>query len=83
MKLKIKKIVPETVMIWHDDYGFIGEANEYEFDLLRVDIKENQLEGYYVLKNNTQYHIDRRGVLVDWDFFELKEECLEKLMSWE
>ena len=83
MKLNIKKVIPETVMVWHDDYGFIGEANEYAFDLLRVDIKENQLEGYYVLKNNTQYHIDRRGVLVDWDFFELREECLEKLMSWE
>jgi hypothetical protein len=80
MKLKIKKVVPETVMIWHDDYGFIGEANEYEFDLFRVDIKENQLEGYYVLKNNTQYHIDRRGTLVDWDFFKLKDECLEKLL---
>lgn len=81
MKLKIKKVVPETVLIYHDEYGFIGEANEYEFDLFRIDIKENKLEGYYVLKDDTQYHIDRKGVLVDWDFFDFKERCIEILLS--
>lgn len=81
MKLKIKKVVPETVEVWHDEYGFIGEANEYEFDLLRIDIKENKLEGYYVLKDSVQYHIDRSGVLVDWNFFNFKEQCIEKLLS--
>lgn len=81
MKLQIKKVIPETVDVWHDEYGFIGEANEYEFGLLRIEIKRNELEGYYVLKNGTHYHIDKNGNLDRWDFFTSFDKILEDLLS--
>ena len=83
MKLEIKKVIPETVMIWHDEYGFIGEANEYEFNLLRVDIKENDLDGYYVLKDKNRHYIDSNGTVDHWNFFELIYTTLSKLLDFE
>jgi hypothetical protein len=82
MKLTIKTIIPETVSLWHDDYGFIGNANEYEFNSFRIDIMENELEGYYVLKNKTRHYINKNGTLSHWSFFNLMEEQLEKLTGW-
>ena len=81
MKLEIKKVIPETVMLWHDEYGFIGEANEYEFNLFRVDIKENELDGYYVLKGKNKYYINSDATLNHWDFFKLTDITLSKLLG--
>lgn len=81
MKLEIKKIVPETVQIYHDDYGFIGDANEYEFNSLRIDIKRNKLNGYYVLKNDTRYYINKNGTLDEWNFFDQIFNQLDELLD--
>jgi hypothetical protein len=79
MKLTIKKVIPETVMIWHDEYGFIGEVNEYEFNLFRIEIKKNKLNGYYVLKDENCIYINQKGQVESWEFFKLMEETLDEL----
>jgi hypothetical protein len=81
-KLTIKKVIPETVMIWHDDHGFIGEANEYEFNLFRIEIKKNKLNGYYVLKDENCIYINQKGQVESWEFFKLMEETLDELSDW-
>jgi hypothetical protein len=81
MKLTIKTIIPETVSLWHDDYGFIGNVNEYEFNSFRIDIVENELEGYYVLKNKTRFYINKNGTFSHWSILDSFEERLEKLTA--
>jgi hypothetical protein len=83
MKPEITKITPETVNIYHDEYGFIGEANEYEFNDLRIQIMNNKVEGYYVLKGDVRYYINNEGRLADWAFFGLYEDQLRQLLKGE
>ena len=81
MKLQIKKITPETVEIHHDQYGYIGTANEYEFNQLRIDIMNSDEDSeYYVLKNNVRHYINNDGRICKWNFFELHESQLRELL---
>jgi hypothetical protein len=63
--IKYKQIKPQTVDVWSDEYGFIGNVNEYEFNDIRIQIKEQKATGYYAFFNGEKYYIDTDGKL-DW-----------------
>jgi hypothetical protein len=59
--IDIKRIVPQTVELFAPNEQSLGFINEYEFYDIRVQIRENQLEGYYLLFNNEKIVIDKNG----------------------
>jgi hypothetical protein len=63
--IKYNKIEPQTVEIWNSD-GFFARVNEYEFNDIRIQIKKEQAEGFYVLLDDQKYFIDKDGRIIDW-----------------
>lgn len=83
--LSITPITPEKVQIFYKDnenYILLGEANEYEFNDLRIKIKQNKLSGYYIKHNDDMIPIDCNGRL-EWPggLFELFGNQLAQLIS--
>ena len=88
----LNRIQPPVVAVYHDELGFIGSANEYEFNDLRIQIKKHKEEGYFVRVVDTSqgfnaigedaYYIAKDGGVPDWpdDLFPLIEEQLQQLM---
>jgi hypothetical protein len=60
--IQYNKIEPETVEIWNAD-GCFATVNEYEFNDIRIQIKKEKVEGFYVLFNGEAYAIDGSGNL--------------------
>jgi len=60
---KLNKISIPMVHIWHKEYGYIGEANEIEFDDFRLQIVDNLHEGYYITdsKEGNPIEVDAMG----------------------
>ena len=81
MKLTPKKIEPETVKVHHDEHGFIGEMNEYEFTDFRIQIMDAKATGYYVATDEGPSRINSQGRIEKWSFFNLQEEQLRKLLK--
>jgi hypothetical protein len=63
--IQYNKIEPQTVEIWNSD-GFFARVNEYEFNDIRIQIKKEQAEGFYVMLDDRRYYIDKGGKVVDW-----------------
>lgn len=66
--LKINKIIPETVNVYDPQDNLLGTVNEYEFLDLRAQIKEKQLDGYYVIHNGEKVAINKNGQIIDWPY---------------
>jgi limonene-1,2-epoxide hydrolase len=63
--IQYNKIEPQTVEIWNSD-GYFATVNEYEFNDIRIQIKKEQAEGFYVLLDDQKYFIDKDGMLIVW-----------------
>ena len=84
------QIIPEEVNIYHGK-TWLGQFNEYEFNDLRIRIKEKYkgekrfVTDYYVYKrDNNKYYIDSQGCIQDCQdqFFHLIESQLDILTQW-
>jgi hypothetical protein len=80
--IKINKIIPQTVEAFTPDNISLGFINEYEFNDLRIQLKENKVDGYYLMFNDLKHQIDKDGRLPLWSkgFFDLQENQLMKLL---
>jgi hypothetical protein len=81
--IQYNKIEPQNVEIWNSD-GFFARVNEYEFNDIRIQIKKEQAEGFYVLLNDIQYFIDKDGRIIDWPkegLFNTINDQLEELLD--
>lgn len=78
--LKIKKIVPQTVEVYYKNV-LVGIVNEYEFYDLRLQIKNGNIDGYFVLFNGEKISINPNGYTDKWPsgFFDLTIDQLSKL----
>lgn len=94
-KCCLKKINPPEVAVYHDKLGFLGWINEYEFNDLRIQIKNHKEEGWYIRLrlNDTgnlrtigmeRHYINSDGTMIYWpdDLFPLMEKQLEELTKW-
>lgn len=79
----VNKIKPQEVEVFNSDDKSLGFVNEYEFNDLRIQIAENNLEGYYVMFNDIKHPIDQNGRIEDWSqgLFDLFEIQLSKLFQ--
>jgi len=77
--VKFNKIEPQTVEVWNAD-GFFGMANEYEFNDIRIQIKENKDPNFYIMFRGTSYQINTDGRL-EWPngLFDMIIDQLRKL----
>jgi hypothetical protein len=84
--IKLKEIPIQTCVVYGPDDEFLGEANEYEFHDLRVQIKEKKLEGYYckfdIDGEEYIFNIDKDGRSNDWvsGMFDNIEKSMMKLL---
>ncbi len=63
--IQYNKIEPQIVEIWNSN-GFFARVNEYEFNDIRIQIKKEQAEGFYVLFENEKCFIHSNGGLGNW-----------------
>jgi hypothetical protein len=81
-KIVINKIEPQTVELYTPDNISLGFVNEYEFNDIRIQIKQKQVDGYYCMFNGHRFNIDKNGRSKDWvvGFFDLFDNQLDKLI---
>lgn len=81
--VKLNKIEPQIVEVYHVEEGLIGKLNQYEFNDLRVQICREQVIGYFVFFNERSYPIDANGRISGWPkgLFDLFDEQLEQLLT--
>ena len=82
---KFNKLLPETHQIYHEDDGFIGDMDYFEFKDFIIQIMNEQASGYYVLFNGCNLYIDKDGRVDNWpnDMYGLIDEQLRKLCKWD
>lgn len=80
--LTVKTIIPPTVDLYEADGTFLGTLNQYEFLDVRVQIKEHQLSGYFVVFKGEKIRIDKNGTLESYPngMFDLIGNYLSKLI---
>lgn len=59
----INKIIPPTLDIYDPSGQLLGTVNEYEFLDIRVQIKDAQISGYYLIFNGDKVLLDKDGCL--------------------
>ena len=64
--IQINKITPTTLDIYNPDGELIGAVNEYEFLDIRVQIKKEQIFGYYLIFKGQKVKIDKNGELEEY-----------------
>ena len=82
--IKINKIPAPTVDLYSPIGHLLGTVNEYEFNDVRIQIMESQLEGYYIVDaSGACFYIDKNGRLPLWPkCFDLMSDQLTKLVKW-
>lgn len=69
--LEIKKIKPPYCNLYSPEGKRLGRLNEYQFHDIRVQIKQQKLEGYYCIFNTPEgehrFEIDSDGRSNDWN----------------
>lgn len=80
MKIKKPQIELETVGIFYMEDGMKHQfdVNYFEFNEVRIQIKNNKLTGYYVCFDSKFYPIDTNGRVKDWpsDMFRMMDDQL-------
>lgn len=78
----VNKITPPKTFLYSPENELLGEINEYEFLDVRVQIKNNQLEGYYCIHNGEKLLIDKNGRIANWPigFFDILETFYMNLL---
>jgi len=93
--ITVRKIEPQRVMVWYtpkiesasESYRsepiFVGNLNEYEFNDLRIEIAKQDLEGFYVEFEGTNYDINKYGAVKNWTkgLFDLATDQLIELFT--
>lgn len=64
--VKIIKIKPEKVKLYNPNNKYLGLVNELEFNEIRIQIAEKQLEGYYIKYKKNKTYINKKGDLEEW-----------------
>lgn len=64
--IKINRITPPTLDIYKPSGKLLGTVNEYEFLDIRVQIKKEQIFGYYLIFNGEKVQIDKNGELEEY-----------------
>jgi hypothetical protein len=79
--ISVQKIVPQTVELFDPQGNSMGFVNEYEFNNVRIQIKNAKAEGYYCMFEGKKFVIDKNGRSKDWfpGFFDLIEYQLSQL----
>ncbi len=82
MAVKINKIEIQTVELFDPNGKSLGFVNSYEFNDVRIQIKKQQLEGYYCLFEGVKHEIQKNGRLNYWPegLFDLFEKQLMQLI---
>lgn len=81
MALEVKKIIPQTVEVFDNEGNSLGMLNEFEFNEIRIQIKEQGLEGCYAMFEGEKIFIDRDGRVNNWPegFFDLLDDQFTRL----
>ena len=81
--IKLKKLELETVEVFDPNGKSLGFANYFEFTDLRIQIKEQKLNGYFIVYDNNEHLILNNGKVVDYPngLFNLIDEQLDKLLD--
>lgn len=71
MKIVVNKIEPQQVELFDPNHNSMGFINEYEFHDIRVQIKNQQVAGYYCKWTDEHgieniFNIDKDGRSWDW-----------------
>ena len=64
--IKINKITPPTLDLYAPDGTHLGCINEYEFLDARVQIKKEQVFGYYLVFDGKKVRLDKNGELEEY-----------------
>ena len=59
--IQVNKITPQVIEHFGPYGNSLGMLNQYEHNDLRIQIKEQKAEGYYVFFNGVEYPIDKTG----------------------
>jgi hypothetical protein len=81
--VEYKKIEPQTVEVWNKD-GFFARVNEHELYDIRLQIKNQEIDGFYVVYDGMDIRINIKGQLEHWPvgFFDLTDYYLQLLLDW-
>lgn len=61
--IKINRIIPQRVCLFNPDNKLMGLVNEFEFNDIRIQIKENKISGYYITYKKEKLFITDKGQL--------------------
>jgi len=81
--IKINDITLPTAKLY-DPTGFcLGELNEYQFINVRIQIKNENVQGYYCIFNGIVINIDEDGGVDHWPdgFFDYAYKNLKILLD--
>lgn len=80
--VKLNKIEPQTVEVWNAD-GLFGIVNEYEFNDIRIQIKETKETGWFAVFEEIVIVINTDGRCDVWPdgFFDTFDKQLDKLVQ--
>jgi hypothetical protein len=86
-KIINNKLPPETVRIAYIKDGITADLFEVDyinFLDVRIQIRDNKFENYYVKFENKYIPIGTNGDIKNWPkrMFELQDILLEKLLDW-
>lgn len=80
--IEVKKIEPQTVEVFNAFHQSLGFLNEYEFNDLRAQIAEQEVESYYLMFDDFQFSIDKHGRYErPTGLFELYGDTLSRLVK--
>ena len=65
-KIKVNKIVTQTVEAFDPEGNSLGMVTYEEFNDLRIQIMDNEAEGYYVMFEDEKYMIEPTGGFHKW-----------------
>ncbi len=81
--IHINKIIPQTVELFSSKGRSLGFINEYEFNDIRIQIKRNKIEGYYIMFSDEKVVINSDGGIDNWvdGLFDLNTKQLNILFD--
>jgi len=83
MSIKVNKIVPQTIEHFDPNGNSLGFLNEHENLDLRIQISENNIEGYSLKFNDKIVYINAKGQINNWPsgLYDITMEQFAKLFK--
>lgn len=80
-----KEIPTQQVNVYKPNGEHFATVNEHELYDIRLQIKNQEIEGYYVVFENSRIDINIKGQLSYWPegFFDLTDHYLCLLLDWD